>query len=109
MMKRTEIKGKPIDTESLLQGTAVKLRDTLSSLELNGDGEHEATVKGIARLSGAIAAICGELRQHAKGKARALAEFSLDDIVAHLRSLPKGRRDEAFTLAFGADESEPLL
>jgi hypothetical protein len=98
-----------VDTESLLRETALKLRTLLRSVTANGAGEHEATVKGVARLSGAIATVCGELRQHAKGRLRTLGEFPIGDVVAYLRALPKQQRDQAFTAAFDADASEPLL
>lgn len=115
MPKRTK-RAKPagessdrFDTESLLRETALKLRTLLRSITANGAGEHEATVKGVARLSGAIATVCGELRQHAKGRLRTLAEFPIGDVAAYLRSLPKHQRDQAFTAAFDAEESDPLL
>jgi len=107
--KTIEEPGVLIDTESLLRETALKLRGLLRGLEVKADGNHEATVKAVARLSGAIATVCGELRQHAKGRLRTLAEFPIGDVVAYLRALPKAQRDQAFTAAFDADASEPLL
>lgn len=95
-----ETSDESVDTEAILREAAKKLRDKLVSL--NG-------VKEIARISGALAQVCGELRQHAKGRHRALSQFSVAEIVAHLRSLPKADQDQAFTIAFGADDSEPLL
>jgi hypothetical protein len=118
MVKRTEIiddTTDPVDSESLLRETALKLRTLLRAVTPHGTGkplgagEHEATVKAVARLSGAIATVCGELRQHAKGRIRVLAEFPIGDVVAYLRALPKAQRDQAFTAAFDADASEPLL
>jgi len=99
----------PLDPESLLRETAIKLRGLLRSVTGTGQGEHDSTVKSAARLSGAIAQVCGELRQYAKGRKRVLAEFPIGDVVDYLRALPKHQRDDAFTTAFGADESEPLL
>ena len=107
--KTIEESSQPLDTESLMRETALVLRRLLRSVALKGAGEHEATVKGVARLSGAIATVCGELRQHAKGRQRALAEFPIGDVVAYLRALPKAQRDQAFTAAYDADASEPLL
>ncbi len=107
--KITKQSGELIDSETLLRETALKLRTLLRSLDTNGAGEHDSTVKGIARISTAIATVCGELRQHAKGRLRVLAEFPIGDVVAYLRALPKQQRDQAFTAAFDADESEPLL
>lgn len=114
--KITDEHSELIDTETLLRETALKLRTVLRSLGTNGTGkpdqevgEHDSTVKGVSRVSTAIATVCGELRQHAKGRIRTLAEFPIGDVVAYLRQLPKAERDRAFTAAFDADESEPLL
>jgi|SRR6185436_2885063 len=101
-----------LDPEFVLRETAENLRKMLAkiaSARCRGPEERSARVKEVARLSTSLNQVCGELRQFAKGRVRALAEYPLDEIVAYLRSLPKQRRDEAFTIAFGADESEPLL
>lgn len=108
-VESTKKTAEPLDTESLLRETALKLRGLLRSVAGNGNGEHDSTIKNAARLGGAITQVCGELRQHAKGRRRALAEFPIGDIVDYLRALPKHKRDDAFLIAFGADESEPLL
>lgn len=66
-------------------------------------------VSHLAWLTERVTAVMSELRQQDKARARALGEFSVDEIVAYLRALPKAQRDQAFTAAFDADASEPLL
>lgn len=97
------------DTESLLRETVEKLRDLLRSVELHGDGEHASTIQDTARISVAITSACAELRQHSKAAKRALASYSTDAIVAHLKALPAEARRLLADELTGARDEESLL
>jgi len=100
---------KSFDTEQCLAETAEKLREVLRSIETHGDGEHQSTIGDIARVATALTTTCAELRQHAKAAARAIADIPLEQLLAHIKTLPEQVRQDFCRDVLGSDDQEPLL
>lgn len=81
----------------------------LVSIETRDDGEHDSTVKNMARISVAITAACGELRQHAKAAVREVSKIPLDTVITYLKTLRPEQREDIARELTGADADEPLL
>ena len=99
----------PYDTESALRATADKLQAVLEGMETHDDGEHESTIKHLARISVALTTVCAELRQHEKATTRELSKIPFDRIVAYLKALPMERREDLAKDITNADAEESLL
>lgn len=99
------------EAETLLLATREKLQEMLDSVEALGEGEgiHDSTVKQVCRLSQAISANAAQLRQYEKTRKRAVASIPLEQIVAHLKTLPQTKRDEVCRAVSGADDDKALL
>lgn len=110
-MAKTNHKSSNYDTEAKLREVVDGLSATFQSLtdNLHGEGEHPSVVADIARIGTALTSALAELRQHAKADRRALASFSVDQILDHLRTLPITERLEIAETLSGARDGEALL
>ncbi len=99
----------PYDAEGLLRLAADRLRALMDSIQINGAGEHDSTVKNLARTSQAISATCSELRQIAKAHAIAVALVPEIDIIRRLQALPDDRRAAVCREILGTVDDGPVL
>lgn len=94
----------PDESEESLLG---QLRAINSAQE--GRGFDPEISMACAAVSRALTSVRSEQRQHAKAERRAIKDIPLDQIVAHLRSLPESKRRAVCSDILGLDDAEPLL
>lgn len=109
LSNRTEPATEGFDTVTWLRHNARKLQSAIDSVELNGDGEHPATVASLSRLSEALTKVCGELRQHERHALRQLDSYPVEAIVTRLMNLPDDERTKIGRQLLGTDGEESLL
>lgn len=97
------------DPVELLEARARQLRELLDGIETHGDGEHESTLRSIARLSVALTSVCAELRQNQRHLIREVARIPLDQILGYLKTLPMQQLVEIAKELTNADADEGLL
>ncbi len=89
------------DIDAIMIANVDKLHEALESIELHGAGEHSSTIQEIARISVALTTACAEVRQAQKQRIGKLPDYTDDELVEHLQSLPERRRETITARAMG--------